>query len=403
MFPGARPGRWRRFRRLLREEGNVLEVILDSVEVAVFACGPDGHPTHSNRRAVELMGMDGSNGADPDTWIQRMRPRTPEGRVLALSELPIVRALQGEVVRDVDLVVWTPRGDVLMSTTANPVYDERGVSLGAVAVLADVTEQRAREARVREDLQTLDLVHSVHEALAAGRLLIYAQPIIDIAAGEPILEELLLRMRSPDGQIVGPAAVLAAAERHGTITAIDEWVFEQATRIAATGRAVTVNVSAQTVGRSSFVEVAERALVRHGAPPSLITFEITETAVISDIVGATRFASRLEAIGCHFALDDFGTRYAALTYLKHIPLSYLKIDVDFVRDLRHNDRSRAVVSGVVALARGFGLRTIAEGVENEATLALLLELGVDLAQGFHIARPAPTVAAGPRKAHGQGE
>jgi EAL domain-containing protein (putative c-di-GMP-specific phosphodiesterase class I) len=390
MFPGARRGRWRRISRLLREEGDLLAVILDSVEVGVVACGPDGHPTHINRRAVELMGMDGSNGSDPDTWIEQVGPRTPEGRQLALSELPIVRALQGEVVRDVDLLVRTPRGDVLMSTTANPVYDERGISLGAVAVLADVTEQRAREALVREELQTLDLVHSVHEALTAGRLLLYAQPIIDLAAGETILEELLLRMRSRDGAIVGPAALLAAAERHGTVTAIDEWVFEQATRIAAGGRAVTVNVSAQTVGRSSFVEVAERALERNGAPPSLITFEITETAVISDIVGATRFASRLEAIGCHFALDDFGTGYAALTYLKHIPFSYLKIDVDFVRDLLENDRSRAVVSGVVALAKGFGLRTIAEGVEDEATLSALLELGVDLAQGYHIGRPAPT-------------
>lgn len=390
MFPGARRGRWRRISRLLREEGDLLAVILDSVEVGVVACGPDGHPTHINRRAVELMGMDGSNGSDPDTWIEQVGPRTPEGRQLALSELPIVRALQGEVVRDVDLLVRTPRGDVLMSTTANPVYDERGISLGAVAVLADVTEQRAREALVREELQTLDLVHSVHEALTADRLLLYAQPIIDLAAGETILEELLLRMRSRDGAIVGPAALLAAAERHGTVTAIDEWVFEQATRIAAGGRAVTVNVSAQTVGRSSFVEVAERALERNGAPPSLITFEITETAVISDIVGATRFASRLEAIGCHFALDDFGTGYAALTYLKHIPFSYLKIDVDFVRDLLENDRSRAVVSGVVALAKGFGLRTIAEGVEDEATLSALLELGVDLAQGYHIGRPAPT-------------
>jgi EAL domain-containing protein (putative c-di-GMP-specific phosphodiesterase class I) len=142
---------------------------------------------------------------------------------------------------------------------------------------------------------------------------------------------------------------------------------------------------------SSFVEFAERALDRNGAPPSLITFEITETAVISDIVGATRFANRLEAIGCRFALDDFGTGYAALTYLKHIPFSYVKIDVDFVRDLLHNGRSRAVVSGVVALAAGLDLRTIAEGVEDEATLSLLLELGVDLAQGFHIGRPAPVV------------
>jgi EAL domain-containing protein (putative c-di-GMP-specific phosphodiesterase class I) len=391
MSPSIPRGLLRRVRRLIRGEGNLLDVLLDSVDVAVVACGPDGHPTHVNRRAVELMGMDGSAGSHPDTWIEQVWPRTPDGRKLALDELPIVRALQGEVVRDVDLLVRTPHGDVLMSTTANPVCDERGARLGAVAVFADVTEQRAREARVREELRTLGLVHGVQEALAAGRLLLYAQPIIDLAAKETLLEELLLRMRSRGGAIVGPGELLAAAERHGTATAIDEWVFEQATKIAASGRAVTVNVSAQTVVCSSFVEFAERALDRNGASPSLITFEITETAVISDIVGATRFANRLEAIGCRFALDDFGTGYAALTYLKHIPFSYVKIDVDFVRDLLHNGRSRAVVSGVVALAAGLDLRTIAEGVEDEATLSLLLELGVDLAQGFHIGRPAPVV------------
>ncbi len=387
---GTRRGRLRRIRQLLSEEGHLLDVLLNSVDVAVVACGPDGHPTHINRRAVELMGMDGSGGTHPDTWIGQVLPRTPDGRQLELSELPIVRALQGEVVRDVDLLVRTAHGDVLMSTTANPVYDQRGASLGAVAVFADVTEQRAREASIQEELRALDLVHGAQEALAEGRLLIYSQPIIELSSGETILQELLLRMRSRDGAIVGPAALLAAAERHGTVTEIDEWVFEQAARIAATGQPVTVNVSAQTVVRSSFVQVAERALERTGALPSLITFEITETAVISDIVGASRFADRLEAIGCHFALDDFGTGYAALTYLKHIPLSYLKIDMDFVRDLRQNDRSRAVVSGVVALAAGFGLRTIAEGVEDEATLSLLRELGVDLAQGYHIGRPAPT-------------
>jgi EAL domain-containing protein (putative c-di-GMP-specific phosphodiesterase class I) len=371
------------------EEGNLLDVLLDSVDVAVVACGLDGHPTHINRRAVELMGMDGSGGADPDTWISQVWPRTPEGSLVSLEELPIVRALRGEVVREIDLLIHTPRGDVLMSSTANPIYDKRGTQLGAVAVFADVTEQRARESRVREELRTLGLVHDVEEALAAGRLMIYAQPIIDLTTGETSLSELLLRLRSRGGAIGGPAELLAAAERHGTVTAVDEWVFEQATKIAASGRAVTVNVSAQTVVRSSFVGVAERALERNRAAPSLITLEITETAVVSDIVGATRFAERLKAIGCRFALDDFGTGYAALTYLKHLPLSYLKIDVDFVRDLLQNERSRAVVSGVVALARGFGLRTIAEGVENEATLALLRELGVDLAQGFHIGMPAP--------------
>lgn len=390
MFSSVRPGRLHRARQMRRAEGNLLEVLLDSVDVAVVACELDGNPTHINRRAAELMGMDGSGESGTDSWIAQVWPRTPDGRQLSLGELPIVRALHGEVVRDFDLLVQTTRGDVLMSTTANPILDEDGTPVGAVAVFADVTEQRERELRIREELRSLDLAHGVQEALAARRLLIYEQPIVDLASGKTVLSELLLRLRAPDGTIVGPVELLMAAERHGTVTAVDEWVFEQAATIAAGGQAVTVNVSAQTVVRSSFVEFAELTLQRSRAAPSLITFEITETAVVSDIVGATRFADRLEAAGCRFALDDFGTGYAALTYLKHLPLSYLKIDVDFVRDLLHNDRSRAVVSGVVALAGGFGLQTIAEGVEDEATLALLRELGVDLAQGFHLGRPAPS-------------
>jgi EAL domain-containing protein (putative c-di-GMP-specific phosphodiesterase class I) len=398
MFSSVWPGRLLRPRQLRRDDGNLLEVLLDSVDVAVVACALDGNPTHINRRAAELMGMDGSGESDPETWIEQVWPRTPDGRQLSLDELPIVRALHGEVVRDVDLLVQTTHGDALMRTTANPLYDEQGTPLGAVAVFADVTEQRARELRMREELRTLDLAHGVQDALAAGRLLIYEQPIVDLASGETVLRELLLRLRSRDGAIVGPAELLMAAERHGTVTAVDEWVFAQAAKIAARGRAVTVNVSAQTVVRSSFVEFAELTLKRIGAAPSLITFEITETAVVSDIIGATRFAERLEALGCRFALDDFGTGYAALTYLKHLPLSYLKIDIDFVRDLLHNERSRAVVSGVVALAGGFGLRTIAEGVEDGATLSLLRELGVDLAQGFHIGRPAPHDGSGSARA-----
>jgi EAL domain-containing protein (putative c-di-GMP-specific phosphodiesterase class I) len=382
-------GRLRQTSRAQRRLGNLLEVLLDSVDVAVVACGLDGHPTHINRRAVELMGMDLSGESAPDTWIAQVRPRTPDGEDLSLEQLPIVRALEGETVRDFDLLVRTKAGDVLMSTTANPVYDESGDRLGAVAIFADVTEQRAHQRRVRDELRELDLAYGVDDALAAGHLQMYEQPIIDLASRETILHELLLRRLCPDGTVAGPAQLLAAAERHGTVTAIDEWVFARAAEVAASGRAVTVNVSAQTFGRSSFVGAVEAALERNRVSPALITFEITETAVVSDIVGATRFAERLEAIGCRFALDDFGTGYAALTYLKHLPLSYLKIDVDFVGDLLQNKRSRAVVTGVVALASGFGLQTIAEGVEDAPTISLLRELGVDLAQGFYIGTPAP--------------
>jgi EAL domain-containing protein (putative c-di-GMP-specific phosphodiesterase class I) len=382
-------------RRRLREDRQLLDVLLDSLDVAVVACGGDGQVTHLNRRAVELMGMDASAGAEPDTWIEQVSPRTPEGLPLSVEELPIVRALKGELVRDVDILVKTGRGDVLMSTTANPVYSDEDVQLGAVAVFADVTTQRAREAELREEFRAVDLAVDMEEAIAGGDLVLYEQPIVELANGETVLNELLLRVRSREGTFVSPSRFLEVAERYGTVAEVDEWVFEQAAEAAARGRPVTVNVSARTMGRSSFLELVEGTLKRDRIEPSLITFEITETTVISDMGGATRFAERLEAIGCCFALDDFGTGYAAMTYLKHLPVQYLKIDLEFVRDIVENERSRAVVCAIVGLGAALGLRTIAEGVENAPTLTLLRELGVDLAQGYYLGRPTPIVTLPP--------
>jgi EAL domain-containing protein (putative c-di-GMP-specific phosphodiesterase class I) len=392
----ARPvGSLGRTRLRLREERKLLDVLLDSLDVAVVACGADGRLTHLNRRAVELMGMDGSAGSDPHTWTEQVSPRTPEGLPLSFEELPIVRALKGEVVRGFDMLVKTSRGDVLMSTTANPVYNDEDIQLGAVAVFADVTVQRARETEMREELRAVDLAVDMEEAIAAGDLVLYAQPIIDLATGETALEELLLRVPSRAGTFVSPCQFLEIAERYGTVASVDEWVFKQAAQAAACGRPVSANVSARTIGRSSFLELVESTLERDDFDPWLITFEITETAVISDLQGATRFAERLEAIGCRFALDDFGTGYAAMTYLKHLPVQYLKIDMEFVRDIVENERSRAVVSGIVGMGASLGQRTIAEGVEDAATLTLLRELGVDLAQGFHLGRPTPIATRPP--------
>ncbi len=372
----------------LREERNLLDVMLDSVNVAVVACDANGLVTHVNQRTREMMSNVCSTSLEAGGWIDAFRPRTALGMPLTFSELPLVRALHGELVRDVDVLVQTDAGEMMLSTNANPVKDAEGSLLGAVVVFEDVTEQRAREAQLRDELRDVGLAVEVQDAIDAGRLMLYAQPIIDLSSGETVMDELLLRIRSADGAVSGPCGFLAAAERYSTITSLDSWVLEQAAQIAARGRPVSVNVSARSVGRSSFLEVVESTLKRNGVEPSLITFEITETAVVSDIVRASRFAERLDAIGSHFALDDFGTGYAALTYLKHLPIRYLKIDRDFVRDLAENPRSRAVVSAIVTLAAGFGQLTIAEGVEKAATLGALRELGVDMAQGFHLGRPA---------------
>jgi EAL domain-containing protein (putative c-di-GMP-specific phosphodiesterase class I) len=368
-------------------DNDVLAALLESVDVAVVACDMNGQLTHVNRRGLDLMRMDSVSEAEPSTWVAQVAPRTPTGRPLALEELPIVRALQGEVVADVDLLIRTPGGEVVVNTTARPIFSSDGTQLGAVAIFDDVTVRRAREAAVGEQLATARLCAQLQAARRDGRLAMFAQPIVTLAGGEVLMQELLLRVRSLDGTMLAPGALLAAAERTGSIGLVDEWALEQALTLAEAGSAVSVNLSADSLGRNAFVDLVDARIARTGVDPSPITFEITETAVLADVAAAARFAGRMKALGCRFALDDFGTGYAALTYLKEIPFDYIKIDVDFVRDLHSNGRSRLIVEGVVAIARCVGQQTIAEGVEDAASLALLRELGVDHAQGFLLGRP----------------
>jgi len=220
-------------------------------------------------------------------------------------------------------------------------------------------------------------------------LLLYAQPVCAIGTGRLVFEELLLRLRGR-GCVTGPGELLARAEREGNIAEIDTWVVRESARIAGQGRPISVNVSAHSVSDPGFLGEVVQVLDLPLVDPRLYTLEITETAVMSDLIQASRFAEHLRSHGCSFALDDFGTGYAPLTYLKHLPFRYLKIDMSFVRDLVEDPRNQAVVRGIVALAHGFGLETVAEGVEDEPTLELLGRLGVDLAQGWFIGAPAQT-------------
>ena len=201
--------------------------------------------------------------------------------------------------------------------------------------------------------------------------------------------ELLLRMLGPDGQIVPPGDFLPVAEQYALICEIDRWVIKQAARIAGGGCPVELNISARSVGDPEVLEHIERCIDQCEVSPGLLVFEITETAIVEGEDAARTFAERLHALGCKVALDDFGTGYGTLSDLKQIPVDYLKLDIEFVRDLVSNRASRHVVQAVVALARDFGLKTVAEGVEDAETLQLLSQLGVDFAQGFHIARPEP--------------
>lgn len=263
------------------------------------------------------------------------------------------------------------------------------VTSRVVSQRALLSERKAREESVQHDTEEFALIKRIEDALAQERLLLYAQPIVDLDTLEVVQRELLLRVREPDGTIVGPGSYLPVAEQCGLIGDIDRWVIRRGAEIAAKGCPVQVNVSAHSISDRTVLNHIESCIEQTGADPTLLVFEITETALVRDEAAARAFAERLHSLGCKLALDDFGTGYGAFTFLKQLPIDYLKIDVEFVSDLASNTASRHVIQAVVALARAFSLQTVGEGVEDAETLTLLRELGVDYAQGYYIARPGP--------------
>ena len=256
--------------------------------------------------------------------------------------------------------------------------------------MRDITEERKERQRLREDLIEVRTLARIYEALASDRLVLYSQPIFSVTSGDCVQEELLLRMVAADGRVIAPAEFLPVAERHDAIVEIDCWVLREAAALASDGRRLAINLSARSIGDARVLQTLERSLRQTKIDPAQLVIEITETAVAENHDTVARFAERLVALGCGFALDDFGTGYGTLSYLKRLPVSFIKIDREFVADLLTSRSSAKVIAAIMAIAREFGLHTIAEGVENEQTLAALRELGVELAQGFHLGRPAAT-------------
>jgi EAL domain-containing protein (putative c-di-GMP-specific phosphodiesterase class I) len=236
-------------------------------------------------------------------------------------------------------------------------------------------------------------INRIRHALANDRFELHAQPIVELATGNVVQHELLLRMRDDGNKLIPPLAFLPTAERCGLIAEIDRWVITEAAKFAARGAAVGVNLSAASAGDPRVLQLIERQLRQHVAEPGNLVFEITETAVMQDMDRATQFAERLVALGCRFSLDDFGTGFASFTYLKRLPVQYLKIDIEFVRDVARSQRDMFVVRAIVALANDFGQQTIAEGVENRYTADVLRDLGVTYAQGYLFGRPQMITAS----------
>jgi EAL domain-containing protein (putative c-di-GMP-specific phosphodiesterase class I) len=226
-------------------------------------------------------------------------------------------------------------------------------------------------------------------------LLLYQQPILELATNEVSQYELLIRMEGTDGTVATPDQFLPVAERFDLVQAIDRWVVRRAIELLSeherAGRelVLTVNLSGRSIGDPELFELLEHDLASTGIDASSLVLEITETAAIENMEEARVFAGRLAALGCRLALDDFGSGFGSFYYLKHLPFHYLKIDGDFVRNLTRNPIDQAVVRSIVQIAASVGYETIAEFVADEATLQAVREYGVDFAQGFQIGIPEP--------------
>ena len=285
---------------------------------------------------------------------------------------------------------------------------EQGTTPAELLAKADAamyTTKRQGRSRVHvyqpDDQELLNMKAKVHwenrinHALRHDRFLLHYQPIVSLPGHRIAHYEVLLRLQEDDGELIYPGAFLEIAERFGLIRDVDEWVIRRAiaeqARSIQDGLPVTlaINLSGRHFGDPEFVTLVRECLDASGADPARLIFEVTETAAVENLAAAERFIEPLRELGCRFALDDFGVGYSSFHYLKNLPVDMIKIDGSFIRHLHQNRADQAIVRAITDLSRGMDIQTVAEFVENRAILDKLEELGVDYAQGYHIAMPGP--------------
>jgi diguanylate cyclase (GGDEF)-like protein len=235
------------------------------------------------------------------------------------------------------------------------------------------------------------VIGELRTALDKNSFRLDAQPILPLRSdyGQPRFE-LLLRMVGEQGQIIPPSKFLSAAERYQLMPTVDRWVVQRACEllgahtgaVGADGVHFAINLSGQSLQDDKFLDFVIEQIGASGVAPTVLCFELTETATIGNLNKAQAFMRRLQSLGCQFALDDFGTGVSSLAYLKDLPVNYLKIDGTFVRDVIHSPRSESMIKAIAQLSKVMNMDTIAEYVETDVLRVRVAELGVDYGQGF---------------------
>ena len=238
-------------------------------------------------------------------------------------------------------------------------------------------------------------VERLRQALDKNLFSLYAQPITPLKRDDSCkCFEILLRLTDQPDQVILPSVFMDIAERNFLMTDIDIWVvnnvfatLEQCDRQIWNNHRFSINLSGASLNNESFLQFLKRRLINCSVPAELFCFEITESIAVLDLDKVVKFIHSLKEIGCSFALDDFGRGVSSLTYLKSLPVDYLKIDGSFIKELNVNPASKVMVEAINHIAEGIGLKTVAEYVENESILNSVRDLNVDYAQGFYFGYP----------------
>lgn len=370
----------RRLRGCVRHSDQVMEGMLEAV----------GGRSHRTLEAVGRLGGDEFVALLPEVADERDAERVAQRVLEALREPIFIAGQECFVTASVGIALYPRDGQTMADLLRNSdvaMYAVKSQGRNASAVY---TPQLAGQGR-----EKLELESALHKALERNEIVLHYQPKIDVRAARMVGAEALMRWKRGD-KLVPPADFIPLAEETGLIVPLSEWALKEAARQYKVWQlnfgfsdAIAVNLPSRLFERSDLVEHIHQCVSAYGVPHRAIQLEITENNLMKDLQNVIPALHRLNEVGVEISIDDFGTGYSSLAYLTTLPISEVKIDRTFVRDLGITPQSSAVVTAIIALARALGLRVIAEGVETLRQMEVLHRLGCSLMQGFLFSKPLP--------------
>jgi predicted signal transduction protein with EAL and GGDEF domain/DNA-binding response OmpR family regulator len=370
----------RRLRGCVRHSDQVMEGALEAV----------GARSHRTLEAVGRLGGDEFVALLPEVTDERDAERVASRMLDVMREPIFVGGQECFCTASVGIALFPRDGGTVADLLRNSdvaMYSVKSAGRNSASVYSPQLAGRGRE--------KLELESALHKAIERNELVLHYQPKVDVRAARMVGAEALMRWQRGN-TLVPPADFIPLAEETGLIVPLSEWAVREAARQARVWQvsfgfndSIAVNLPNRLFERSDLVEHIHQSVSNYGVPHRSIQLEITETGLMKDLQNVIPSLHRLNEIGVEISIDDFGTGYSSLAYLTTLPISELKIDRSFVRDLGITPQSSAVVTAIIALARSLGLRVIAEGVENLRQMEVLHRLGCGVMQGFLFSRPIP--------------